>query len=193
MEKAKNLRMNKRAQASVEFFSTYGWVFFIILLMIAAVSYFGVMKPEVFVPQRCLFASDITCDDFIITSTQVDDKQVGVLLLTLRQTLGRSVYIENLQCKDEVFGSDSLGYYHEPGSSFSDTTYILSKISETNKVRQWDPGEKITLKCHFSKAGVNPFEGHIGETAHIPVTVTVKKRDDGFDHKIDGEIIGKIQ
>ncbi len=38
-------RRHNKSQAALEFISTYGWAFLIILLIIAALSYFGILSP----------------------------------------------------------------------------------------------------------------------------------------------------
>ena len=39
----------RRGQAALEFLTTYGWAFLVILVMIGALAYFGVLDPERFV------------------------------------------------------------------------------------------------------------------------------------------------
>jgi len=39
--------MNKKGQAIFEFFITYGWAFLVILVMIGALAYFGILSPDV--------------------------------------------------------------------------------------------------------------------------------------------------
>ncbi|MBU1202009.1 MAG: hypothetical protein KJ583_06015 [Nanoarchaeota archaeon] len=58
--------MNKKGQAALEFLTTYGWAFLVILIMIGALSYFGVLNPTKYVPESCTFASPFQCDDAVI-------------------------------------------------------------------------------------------------------------------------------
>jgi hypothetical protein len=59
-------KMNaKRGQAALEFLTTYGWAFLVILVMIGALSYFGVISPNKFLPERCTFQQEVTCKDFV--------------------------------------------------------------------------------------------------------------------------------
>lgn len=52
----------KKGQAALEFLTTYGWAFLVILIMIGALAYFGVLDPERFIPQRCQIAAPFACD-----------------------------------------------------------------------------------------------------------------------------------
>ena len=48
----------KRGQAALEFLSTYGFAFLIILVMIGALAYFGVLDPTRFLPNRCQVSAE---------------------------------------------------------------------------------------------------------------------------------------
>lgn len=58
----------KKAQAALEFLTTYGWAFLVILIMIGALSYFGVLDPSKFLPDKCLFGAGLgSCQEFTVT------------------------------------------------------------------------------------------------------------------------------
>jgi len=61
----------KKGQAALEFLTTYGWAFLIILVMIGALAYFGVLNPTKFVPDSCTFASPFTCDASVANPTDI--------------------------------------------------------------------------------------------------------------------------
>lgn len=173
-----------RGQASLEFLTTYGWAFLVIIVMIGAISYFGVTNPTMFVPERCQFSPEVSCEDFYVTQSG----SLGVVMLDLRQKTGRTAYIEGLECSDLLLEADSLSYYHESTDDLDEGNNALPPTDPT--MRQWDPAERVTLKCLFSP---NPFEGIKGERVRIPLELTIKKRDDGFDHVIQGELTGTVQ
>jgi hypothetical protein len=60
--------MNRRAQSALEFLMTYGWAILIILVAIAALTYFGVLSPSRLLPSRCTFSPEVSCEEFKITS-----------------------------------------------------------------------------------------------------------------------------
>lgn len=57
-------KKKRRGQAAFEFLTTYGWAFMIMLVMIGALSYFGVLRTDIFLPERCIFEAGITCRDY---------------------------------------------------------------------------------------------------------------------------------
>lgn len=57
---------NKKGQAALEFLSTYGFAFLIILVMIGALAYFGVLNPSNFLPDRCNVGPAWGCEEYNI-------------------------------------------------------------------------------------------------------------------------------
>ena len=50
-------KKRKKGQAALEFLTTYGWAFLVILVMIGALAYFGVLNPQKFLPDKCIFGT----------------------------------------------------------------------------------------------------------------------------------------
>lgn len=61
----------RRGQAALEFLTTYGWAFLVILVMIGALAYFGILSPDKFLPDRCSFPTQIPCRDQQVVGNQV--------------------------------------------------------------------------------------------------------------------------
>lgn len=58
--------MIKKAQAAMEFLMTYGWAILAVLVVSGALAYFGIMKPETSLPDRCELQQGFYCQDFRI-------------------------------------------------------------------------------------------------------------------------------
>ena len=58
-----------KAQAALEFLTTYGWAFLVILIMIGTLAYFGILSPGKILPNRCNFGSEFQCVDYQISAT----------------------------------------------------------------------------------------------------------------------------
>jgi len=87
--------MMKKAQGALEFLMTYGWAFLVILIMIGALAYFGVLSPTKFLPERCTFGSQFICKDYIITyDDSVPPTNVDVTL-KLQNNLGQAIYVNS--------------------------------------------------------------------------------------------------
>jgi len=59
----------KKSQAALEFLTTYGWAFLVILIMIGTLAYFGILNPSKLLPNRCNFGSEFQCLDYQIGSS----------------------------------------------------------------------------------------------------------------------------
>ena len=62
-------KKSEKAQAAVEFLTTYGWAFLVILIMIGTLAYFGILSPGKILPNRCNFGAEFQCIDYQISST----------------------------------------------------------------------------------------------------------------------------
>lgn len=85
----------KRGQAALEFLMTYGWAILVVLVAIGALAYFGVLRPEKMLPEKCVIAtgSGLFCDDYNATVTGVTlriknmlSEQVNVTAITITAT-----------------------------------------------------------------------------------------------------------
>ena len=63
--------MAKKSQAAFEFLTTYVWAFIVILITIGALYYFGVFDFAKYLPQKCLFPTQLDCIDFSFVGDEV--------------------------------------------------------------------------------------------------------------------------
>jgi len=93
------MRKRGKAQAALEFLMTYGWAILVVLVAIAALSYFGVLSPDMFLPNKCILPSGITCIDFNVESSRV--------VLVLQNNFGESITIDKVDVAKKNNGSCS--------------------------------------------------------------------------------------
>lgn len=74
-----------KSQAALEFLMTYGWAILVVLVAIGALSYFGVLSPDKFLPSRCTLPAGIACVDHIAQDFGLGSGEVTV---TLKNSLG---------------------------------------------------------------------------------------------------------
>ena len=53
--------MTVKAQAAMEFLMTYGWAILVVLVVVGALAYFGVLNPSNLVPERCVVPAPLNC------------------------------------------------------------------------------------------------------------------------------------
>ena len=87
--------MIKRGQAALEFLTTYGWAFLVILIMVGALAYFGILKPSKLLPDRCSFGPEVDCIDFQISKTSESIK------IRLKNNVGEAVTINSVTATTE--------------------------------------------------------------------------------------------
>jgi len=78
--------MEKKSQAAMEFLMTYGWAILVVLIAIGALSYFGILSPDRFLPMRCTLPSGIACIDHEVTD--VFGPGNGEAYIVIRNGLG---------------------------------------------------------------------------------------------------------
>ena len=63
------MKASTKGQAALEFLTTYGWAFLVILIMIGTLAYFGILTPSKALPNRCSIGSEFQCEDYQISAT----------------------------------------------------------------------------------------------------------------------------
>ncbi|MFH0870574.1 MAG: hypothetical protein V1866_05980 [archaeon] len=59
----------RKGQAALEFLTTYGWAMLVILVMIGALVYFGVLSPSKTLPPKCIVEIGFDCKEYQVTTT----------------------------------------------------------------------------------------------------------------------------
>ena len=101
----------KNAQAALEFLTTYGWAFLVILVMIGALAYFGVLNPSKFLPNRCNFGSEFQCLDFALASA------TPFVSLKLKNNVGQALVISGVKLESETGGLPTCVSAPAPGAA----------------------------------------------------------------------------
>src|SRR3989338_2605240 len=91
--------MNIRSQAALEFLTTYGWAFLVILIMMSALAYFGVLNPSKLLPDRCNFGAEISCNKNTMIVSNVAD---NTLTMRLTNNFGVGVVVTAARVTTDV-------------------------------------------------------------------------------------------
>lgn len=83
--------MRKKGQAAMEFLMTYGWAILVVLVVIGALAYFGVLNPQQFLPKKCQFSTGLTCVDHIV---RYSDDTMDILI---SNGLGNDIRVTDLE------------------------------------------------------------------------------------------------
>ena len=85
----------KKSQAALEFLTTYGWAFLVILIMIGTLAYFGILSPGKILPNRCNFGSEFQCIDYQISATG------NTFKVRLKQNIGEPIDVSAITLSSE--------------------------------------------------------------------------------------------
>ena|SRR3989338_9098585 len=84
--------MFKKAQAAMEFLMTYGWAILVVLVVVGALAYFGVLNPSNLVPERCVLTAPLDCRAASALSTGAADN----VQLSVRNIGSRDITVKSL-------------------------------------------------------------------------------------------------
>lgn len=88
--------MFRKSQAALEFLTTYGWAFLVILIMIGALAYFGVLSPSKILPNRCTMGTEFQCLDHQLVVTVPAGGVAGdypQMKLRLKNNVGEAITV----------------------------------------------------------------------------------------------------
>ncbi len=154
---------NKKGQAAIEFLVTYGWAIMSAIIVIGALSYFGIFNTQRYISDACYFGDQFTCEDYVAY-------QNGSIGVQLRNNFGVDIDINETTVKSNYgtvicdINDISPNTAIEPGRTFDIYCKISStKISVSDKL-------KYKLKLTFSRTGSSNLHNQTGD-----VTITVQK------------------
>ena len=102
------MKFNKKGQAALEFLTTYGWAFLAILVMVGALSYFGVFDASKFVPESCKLDGNLECPSYALNSSQLNIRIQNNLMTPIKVTKIRITERGNTSFEDAFTGSSSI-------------------------------------------------------------------------------------
>ena len=170
--------MNKRAQAALEFLSTYGFAFLIILVMIGALAYFGVLNPNNLLPERCGFGSNFHCVDFRVLDV-VGDPQVNFYL---QNNLGEVV---------SIFQADMTMAIAGGGAAATSCAIDPTAVPLPDPYLLPAGGGQVEVQCDSFGAGGESTGP--GSRMKFTVDFTYQTATGKYPHPAQGEIFAEVQ
>ena len=158
-----------RGQVALEFLVTYGWALLVVLVMIGAISYFGVVNPSRLLPDKCVTSPDFSCVDFVILG---EDEEVRLLL---KQGIGKTIYFRGASCEYE--------------GNMAEGTVTIDGV-ELSANDPWGPRSTAEVVCSFPSLGFNTFTG---TKLRVFYNVTYALSPGGFSHEIEGHVYSGVQ
>ncbi len=160
----KKIKDSVKAQAALEFLTTYGWAFLVILIMIGTLAYFGVLSPSKVLPNRCTFGAEFQCVDYQISAT------ANTVKFKLKNNAGDIINIDASKITPSTESTTALAC--DPSAA----------------ITNWKGGEikEISIgTCNFANVGIVA-----GEKGKILITVEYYSSASGstYSKQVKGEI-----
>ena len=170
--KSKIKHMLRNAQAALEFLMTYGWAILVVIVVIGALAYFGVLNPSILLPEKCTIETGFDCKDFIFNT------YTGNVILNIQNGRGKEVILKEftltgngLSCDIDT---DMFPLSQDQGGG--EIGMLLSNGGEAT----------VAIPCDAMVAR--------GGKQKSKFTMTWKERGVGeFDHTSEGEILAKME
>ena len=158
------MTFKKKGQAALEFLTTYGWAFLIILVMIGALAYFGVLDPSNFAAERCVAKTPLTCDgqNYIATNESIrvslrNGLNEDINLTNIRYRTGSSEFV---QCNTSVSAPANQTSFRVNGSRTGELACGINASApvtigqrERIEIRYTECSGSDITNCEFGRAG----------------------------------------
>ena len=161
------VQSRKRGQAALEFLTTYGWAFLVILVMISALGYFGILNPDRFLPERCNVPSNFACEEYALSSATTNNT-----IIVLRNQVGQTLEYMNIT---SVFIRGQTD----------------SAPNCTNAV-DVSAGSTIVLSCDLSSNVVDSF-GPVGSKARLDIDMEYKVLGNILSNPISAQVYATVR
>ena len=167
--------MHIRGQAALEFLSTYGFAFLIILVMIGALSFFGVLNPQNLIPNRCNFPPDFNCFEYeVVKDPALGNATLNVVLLN---QLGNTITFNN------AAGSNNATSQYGYGScAFSSLSLV--------------GGDRATVSCNMDIGPTGVVGGAVfpakGQKVKVDLSIQYQQLGRQYWVPVTGEVLSTL-
>ena len=160
---------SRRGQAALEFLTTYGWAFLVILVMIGGLSYFGVLNVSNFVPDRCKLDGNLECPSYKLTGTTTP-----ALQLEIQNNVAETVKVLDVEIKEKnVDAWCNITTMTSPDISRGDKAVVKGNLnnlgSGCNVSNNIDNKKTFDLRVYYKKGN-----SEIDSLAAGSLTTTVR-------------------
>jgi len=164
---------NKKGQAAIEFLVTYGWAIMAAMVVIGALTYFGMTNPSTSLPDKCIFSNAFGCKDYQLTESTIRLKVTN----TIGETIYGPIYAN---CTDP-----------DPASTTCNCNSIDINGNKILAGGYLEPEGELQITC--TGPPDSPFNQ--GEKAKVKLTITYKKNPDvnAYNQVSLGEVYATVQ
>jgi len=157
-----------KAQAALEFLTTYGWAFLVILIMMGTLAYFGILSPSKILPNRCTFGSEFQCLDY-----QIAGGSTNTFKMRLKNNAGDAIDVS------------SMALASESATQFACSTPPANPVS-------WKPSQIIDLTWSGCNSAASGFA--VDEKGKVLVIIKYNSQISGpaYTKEVKGEVLSTV-
>ena len=160
----------------MEFLMTYGWAVLVVLIVIGALAYFGVLNPQKLLPEKCTLMVGLYCLDHRISTAGAG---ADAVFLRMENGMGKDVKIINLTFKEN-----------------SASPLLTCSVQSANGVINISNGQSQVV--NFSTGGlaacVEGSGGLVqGSKYKMDIEFVYRYTDSTFDHTGHGELFATAE
>ena len=98
VNKIRQISKLKKGQAALEFLMTYGWAILVVMIVIGALAYFGVLNPTIMLPEKCTLQMGLYCKDHLISIAPVAGEIYynNSIYLKLENGMGKGIIVSEV-------------------------------------------------------------------------------------------------
>lgn len=154
-----------RAQAAMEYLTTYAWAIMALVVVMGGIAYFGFGSINDYIPQSCEFPEPLLCEDFFVSESEIS------LLLT------------NTGSDDLLFSKMNVSHDGEfAGEDCGDIRFVDGPIP-SEQFLLVEAGQSFEMVCKNDLA--------LSEKPKLDITY-VQKLPDGFPRERSGTVISNV-
>ena len=116
---------NSKSRAALEFLTTYGWAFLVILIMVSTLAYFGILSPSKLLPDRCNFGAEISCDKNRMVVSAVAE---NTLQMQLTNNFGSAVVVTTGRITTDVSAAGTCEAQIENDNAISNYAWGAGEV-----------------------------------------------------------------
>jgi len=176
--------MKKKAQAAMEFLMTYGWAILVVLVVIGALAYFGVLNPQNLLPEKCTLPMGLYCKDHLIKGASAATNP-NTISFKLENGMGEGIVIRSINVTGDILKGCG-----------ATNAQLNTSFGGYNNIAGWHlaNGDSNTVKI-----GCNTIPKFSGKTKG---DITLVYCDDtsandldctAFSHTMNGELLARVE
>lgn len=179
--------MKKKAQAAMEFLMTYGWAILVVLVVIGALAYFGVLNPQNLLPEKCTLPMGLYCKDHLI------DGNNSRISFKLENGMGQGIMITSITVSGDILTGCTIDLKTQCTDNVDDDNDCTYNLLDGWHIANGDSGTVTLIAC------TTPIPIFTGKTKG---DITVVYCDDTsatnidcgkFSHTMEGELLARVE